>query len=176
MGIIGALYERGRCRSQQEIPRGRRPWNLTLRGWPVLSRSEGRGCSAGALSFAKGGVLTFAYRLEFFANSLTSAQSQRRSVNSRCSSSRSCLPPFFITITCATHHRHITRPSATMEIDLWQVRGVPVNQDSPQSCPSPASRRSLKTQFGTISRRHPAVENSGEAKNELSHWFWNTLL
>src|SRR5258708_39376866 len=30
MGIIGALYERGRCRSQQEIPRGRQPWNPTL--------------------------------------------------------------------------------------------------------------------------------------------------
>ena len=38
-------------------------------GWPVLSRSEGRGCSAGALSLAKGGILTFAYRSEFFANS-----------------------------------------------------------------------------------------------------------
>src|ERR1700674_3971530 len=30
MGIIGALYERGHCRGQQEIPRGRRPWNPTL--------------------------------------------------------------------------------------------------------------------------------------------------
>src|SRR5260370_402467 len=30
MGIIGALYERARCRSQQEIPRGRQPWNPTL--------------------------------------------------------------------------------------------------------------------------------------------------
>src|SRR5713226_840767 len=30
MGIIGALYERGRCTSQQEIPCGRRPWNPTL--------------------------------------------------------------------------------------------------------------------------------------------------
>jgi len=32
-----------------------------LGGWPVLSRSEGRGCSAGALSLAKGGMLMFAY-------------------------------------------------------------------------------------------------------------------
>jgi hypothetical protein len=30
MGIIGALYERGCCGSQQEIPHGRRPWNPTL--------------------------------------------------------------------------------------------------------------------------------------------------
>src|SRR5712671_3833578 len=30
MGIIGALHERGPCRSQQEIPRGRRPWNSAL--------------------------------------------------------------------------------------------------------------------------------------------------
>src|SRR6266852_8041954 len=30
MGIIGALYERERCTSQREIPRGRRPWNPTL--------------------------------------------------------------------------------------------------------------------------------------------------
>src|ERR1700719_4170487 len=30
MGIIGALYERGPCRSPQEIPRGRQPWNPTL--------------------------------------------------------------------------------------------------------------------------------------------------
>src|SRR5712692_9927302 len=30
MGIIGALYERARCRSQQEIQRRRRPWNPTL--------------------------------------------------------------------------------------------------------------------------------------------------
>jgi len=29
-GIIGALYERGRCRGPQEIPRGRQPWNPTL--------------------------------------------------------------------------------------------------------------------------------------------------
>jgi hypothetical protein len=30
MEIIGALYERGRCRNHQEIARGRRPWNPTL--------------------------------------------------------------------------------------------------------------------------------------------------
>jgi len=30
MAIIGALYDRGRCRSQQEIPRARQPWNPTL--------------------------------------------------------------------------------------------------------------------------------------------------
>ena len=29
-GIIGALYERARCKSQREIPRGRQPWNPTL--------------------------------------------------------------------------------------------------------------------------------------------------
>ena len=26
---------------------------------------------------------------------------------------------------------------ATIEIDLWQVRGVPVDQDGARSCPSP---------------------------------------
>ncbi len=30
MGMIGALYERGRCTSRQETPRARRPWDPTL--------------------------------------------------------------------------------------------------------------------------------------------------
>ena len=81
-------------------------------GWPVLSRSEGRGCSAGALRFAKGGMLTFACRSEFFANSFTSAQPQRQSASSRCSSSRSCLPPFFVTHFLYPHHRHANRNRA----------------------------------------------------------------
>ena len=37
MSIIGAFYERGRRRSQQEIPRGRQPWNPTLKNWVARS-------------------------------------------------------------------------------------------------------------------------------------------
>src|SRR5450759_4871817 len=44
MGIIAALYERGRCRSQQEIPRGRRPWN------PHSSKNERLGHPARRVS------------------------------------------------------------------------------------------------------------------------------
>ena len=135
-------------------------------GWPVLSRSEGRGCSAGALSFAKGGMLTFAYRLEFFANSLTSAQSQRRSVNSRCSSSRSCLPPFFITNTCATHHRHITRPSATIGSTCdARPKVCDLRQDGPPELQQPHLSalfdnfdNTLRRPAKISSRRNPASE------------------
>jgi len=32
-----------------------------------------------------------------------------------------------------------------MEIDLWQGRGLPFDQDAPRTCLSPINRRSLKT-------------------------------
>ncbi len=46
-----------------------------------------------------------------------------------------------------------------MEIDLWQDRGVPVNQDSPRSCPSPTSRRSLTTKRGEIEAKSFVIKD-----------------
>jgi hypothetical protein len=54
--------------------------------------------------------------------------------------------PFF-------HHKRDVRSITDIEppvgdngVDLWQGRAVPVtHQDAPRSCPSPTSRRSLKT-------------------------------
>jgi hypothetical protein len=40
-----------------------------LAGWPLLSRSEGAEMFSRRCQFSKGGVLTFAYRSKFFANS-----------------------------------------------------------------------------------------------------------
>ena len=46
-----------------------------------------------------------------------------------------------------------------MGIDLWQDRGLPVNQDSPRSCPSPTSRRSLKTKRGEIEAKSFVIKD-----------------
>src|SRR5258708_6475494 len=92
---------------------------------PIAKRRAGM--LAGARTLAKDGILTFAYRSEFSVTpdlcATAAAICKQPMLHFPI-----CLPPFFITITRATHHRHITRPSATMEISTCGARPRCVRQ------------------------------------------------
>src|SRR5208282_1111367 len=75
--------------------------------------------------------------------------------------------PFITNILCVPSQTS-NHASATIAIDLWQDRGVPIRQGAPRTSPSPICRRSLTTPIRRKERASARLPNPEPSKNELS--------
>jgi hypothetical protein len=128
------------------------------------------GCSVRAPSFAKVAIFAFPYHPGFFANSLSSADATAIAIRSRCSTSRFCLQPSFITNTCNVRHRQLSAGRRQWDRPVCQGRGVSVCRDEPLEVASVPICHWLFDNFNLCMNLRHQAENSWKAPNtKLSH-------